>query len=253
MGSPADLADARAKLAELERRARVWRTDARGPTIEGSFHAGLFQASEEVLTVLAAPPGYAAAPRDAWPAPAPDPEPPSESVGMRSPALTVHQPWAWCIAGGWKPIENREWPPPRWLFGRYLAIHAGRQYDAPAARDMVRYREELGLPAGPPDGHSIARGAIVAAARVAGAVQVERDEAADEPRLRFVRVLGDVSEQTGRELAASPWASGPWLWVLQGVVAIDPPIPCRGFQKLWSVPAPIAEQVRKAIKARRAA
>lgn len=251
---PADLTDACAKLAEIERLAGVWRVESTGPSREPNFLAGLAHASNDVRRVLEAPPGYAGVPRENWPAPPEAPEPRSEAVGMRSPALTIHQPWAWAIAGGWKPVENRDWPPPRWLFGRYLAIHAGRQYDGPAARELVRHREALGLPAGPPDGNSIARGAIVAAARIAGAVQVERDdEDPAVPRLRFVKVLGDVSEQTARELAASPWASGPWLWVLQGVVAVDPPIPCRGLQKLWSVPAPIAEQVRQHIKARRAA
>jgi DNA polymerase-1 len=39
-------------------------------------------------------------------------------------ALTVWQPWAWAIAMGFKLIENRSWPPPRWLIGRELAIHA---------------------------------------------------------------------------------------------------------------------------------
>lgn len=38
--------------------------------------------------------------------------------------LTVHQPWAWAIAAGHKPLENRKWKPPADVLGKYLAIHA---------------------------------------------------------------------------------------------------------------------------------
>lgn len=40
-------------------------------------------------------------------------------------ALTVWQPWAWCLSIGWKPVENRPNPPPRAVLGRWAAIHAG--------------------------------------------------------------------------------------------------------------------------------
>ncbi len=164
------------------------------------------------------------------------------------PALTIHQPWAWCIAGGWKPVENRDWPPPPGVVGKWLAIHAGRQYDEAAARELVANAEALRLPGPPPAAGRIALGAIVAVARVAGVVEV----ADFEGRLDVKRITGEVTEARALEIAASPWARGPQLWVLEGVVAIDP-IPCRGFQKIWTVPAPIAEQVRDAYRARRAA
>lgn len=168
------------------------------------------------------------------------------------PALTIHQPWAWAIAGGWKPVENRDWPAPDRLLGRYLAIHAGRQYDADAARDLVRHRELLGLPAGVPDGKSIVLGAIVAVAKVAGVVLAEPFDH-EEPLLVVKEIRGAVTPERAAELARSPWARGPFLWVLEDVTAIDPPVPCRGLQKLWTVPAAEADTVRERYRAARRA
>lgn len=52
---------------------------------------------------------------------------------MKLPALSIRQPWAWAIAAGYKPVENRSW---RTNFrGRFL-IHAGKQIDMSAYRWM---------------------------------------------------------------------------------------------------------------------
>jgi hypothetical protein len=169
-------------------------------------------------------------------------------------ALTVWQPWAWAIAGGWKQLENRDWPPPAVLIGKWFAIHAGRQHDEEAAAYLEARKEQLGLPGAPPPGGQMTLGAIVAVARVAGAVQVE--EVFDDPygvgRLQARKVLGQLSMLDGSAAAASPWATGPWLWVLRDIVPIAP-VPCRGFQRLWTVPDDVAGKVREAYRAARAA
>lgn len=41
-------------------------------------------------------------------------------------ALTVRQPWAWAIAKGHKPIENRGWST---TYRGLLAIHAAKRWD----------------------------------------------------------------------------------------------------------------------------
>jgi hypothetical protein len=163
-------------------------------------------------------------------------------------ALTVHQPFAWALAGGWKPVENRDWPPPPGTVGRWLAIHAGRQYDETAAADLAENIEYLGLPSAPPSGSKIALGAIVAVARLVGAVQVRQDELGN---LEVVKVLGDIVAHAAAA-ASSPWARGEWLWVLSDVVAIEP-VPCLGRQKIWTVPSTVADQVRERFRAARRA
>ncbi|WP_200911678.1 ASCH domain-containing protein [Teredinibacter purpureus] len=41
-------------------------------------------------------------------------------------AISIKQPWAWCIVHGLKPVENRSWKTK--LRGRVL-IHAGKKFD----------------------------------------------------------------------------------------------------------------------------
>lgn len=51
-----------------------------------------------------------------------------------TPTLSIRQPWAWCIAMGFKPIENRDWK--SWNTGLKFRgdflIHAGKKIDTDA-------------------------------------------------------------------------------------------------------------------------
>lgn len=38
-------------------------------------------------------------------------------------ALTLAQPWPWAFP--FKNVENRTWQPPKWMLGRYFALHGG--------------------------------------------------------------------------------------------------------------------------------
>jgi len=60
-------------------------------------------------------------------------------------ALTLWQPWAWCIAHATKRVENREWPPPETLLGHRFAIHAGQHYDTAGAASLGERAPVLGL------------------------------------------------------------------------------------------------------------
>ncbi len=37
-----------------------------------------------------------------------------------------------------------------------------------------------------------------------------------------------------------PWWMGPIGWVVEDLVQIEPPLPCRGAQRLWRAPAELA-------------
>lgn len=148
-------------------------------------------------------------------------------------ALTLHQPWAFCIAESTKRVENRDWPPPRWLVGKYFAIHAGKSYDQDAAVDLAA--EGIVVP----PAERIATGAIVAVARLAGAARQDGE-------------CFGVGQERATEARADRWFFGPWGWLIEDVVAIAP-VPCRGMQKLWRVPDDVAEQVRAAFRAARSA
>lgn len=129
-------------------------------------------------------------------------------------ALTLYQPWAHAVAHLGKRIENRPWRPWASIVGTRIAIHAAAKVD-PVAEAAVEgwVRRHMGLVV--PPAASLPRGAIVATARVTGVVTE----------------------------SASPWFVGPFGWTLDEVVALPAPVPCRGAQGLWIVPADALAQV----------
>lgn len=135
-------------------------------------------------------------------------------------ALTLYQPWAWCVAVAGKPVENRSWPAPRWLIGQRIAIHAGLKLDREAVDWMcfwlLAYKPGIdaqpfeGVPAIP---ETFVHGAVVATVRLARCRRLE-----DIP----------VAERTR-------WHVGPWCWELDAVEALDPPVPAKGQRGLWDL------------------
>lgn len=123
--------------------------------------------------------------------------------------LTIQQPWAWAIAIGNKPVENRTWRPPEKMLGQYLALHAGKELDTEARAWMARV---CGVNA-PPD-EELRCGAIIAVARLA----------------RVTSIADDADTLRG----ANRWAQGPVCWWLEEVLPVEP-IACRGHQGLWEL------------------
>lgn len=139
-------------------------------------------------------------------------------------ALTIWQPWAWCIAERMKWVENRTWRPPHAAIGQYLAIHAGKAF-AEEAPSWVEQNFGIEVP------EVLVTGAIIAV------VKLER----------FVKRAEDLPEHQRR------WFSGPFGWLFSEQVAIDP-VPCKGAQGLWTVPSSAYDAVRRRYaEARRAA
>ena len=112
--------------------------------------------------------------------------------------LTLKQPWAWCVSAGHKTIENRPWKPWSTIIGHPIAIHAGMAVDRPA---LPFLDQAFSLR---PSVDALVHGAIVAVATVEGYVTESPD----------------------------PWFTGPYGWILSGIIAI-PPVPCRGSMGLW--------------------
>ena len=76
-------------------------------------------------------------------------------------ALSIKQPWAWLIASGFKPIENRNWRYPPRFRGPFL-IHAGKQPAVLDARfiELCRGRR-IKIPADLPLGGIVGSAEIV--------------------------------------------------------------------------------------------
>lgn len=132
-------------------------------------------------------------------------------------ALTVWRPWgyAFCYLG--KRVENREWEPPRYLLGREIGLHSGRQWDGGAYQTLRTYYPDL-----PTDSeHPVGMVAVARLARIARS-PLELDE---DQRVR--------------------WWVGPVGLVLADLVVLPEPIPCRGYQKFWYVDRAIQERIEE--------
>lgn len=137
-------------------------------------------------------------------------------------ALTIHQPYAACIAvAGGKDVENRLWAT------RYrgpLAIHAGRT------------RSEFALNA--------------AAAMVFHDLEpVQRTYAAAPPHLRALGAVVALAELTDCHPAdgcCTPWGEvdpDVYHWVLTDIRALSEPVACTGRQRLWTLPVDVADRL----------
>lgn len=128
-------------------------------------------------------------------------------------ALTVWQPWAYCICHESKDVENRTWTPPLRVLGTRIAIHAGKAFDADAVARLVA----AGM---------LRRGAIHGAPLGA--------------------IVCTVRLYLWTRSARSRWAEpGMKHWLLDDVRLLRKPVVVRGAQGLWTVPPEIAARVRE--------
>lgn len=149
-------------------------------------------------------------------------------------ALTLWQPWAWLVAHGHKPIENRSPGFAHKSFRGWFWIHAGKLSDRDekrvangeatdawlAAHDFCCQHNFLGMPA--LDDASMHFGAIIGRARIIGVI---------EPHPREP-VRWHMPDQYG--------------FILADATALKTPVPCRGYQAFWRVTASVLEQLRVA-------
>ena len=135
-------------------------------------------------------------------------------------ALTVRQPWAWAIIHGGKDVENRSRSlgPYRGL----VAIHAGRQWAGDEA--LAEVERMVGFDAAP---GGFILGNVIG---VVDLVQVHM------PRSIMCA-------------PCSPWAEpdAAWHLLLRNPRPLAHPIPWRGAQGLWTVPADLEAAIREQV------
>lgn len=169
--------------------------------------------------------------------------------------LSLYQPWATLVALGAKAIETRSWQTP---YRGPIAIHATQAFPRDAIADCHREPFKAVLKAAgivrPAD---LPRGAIVATARLADVLPIV-EVTGRMPRIRCIGLddegiarVWDPSEMGGHRLhvgdiqwneheaAFGDYTPGRFGWLLEDVKALPTPIPCRGAQQLWDVPADV--------------
>jgi hypothetical protein len=84
-------------------------------------------------------------------------------------ALSIIQPWTWCVAHGFKPVENRNWQAsnPGLRFRGDVLLHAGQKFDQDGY-DWIR-DEFPHIPLPKPS--EFERGGIVGRARIVDVVR----------------------------------------------------------------------------------
>lgn len=152
-------------------------------------------------------------------------------------AITVKQPWAWAIARGGKMIENRSQGT---KYRGPLLVHAGKAWSDRGAADGRVRAAWPGREAAP-----LARSVCVVGADRAlhpvfhsGAVIAVAQLVDSHPDAGCCRPWGESSytEAGGRERTAVHHL------VLEDVVALPEPVPCRGALGLWRPSADVVLQ-----------
>jgi hypothetical protein len=155
-------------------------------------------------------------------------------------AITIRQPWAWCVAAGHKPVENRT----RAVSYRGdVAVHAGLRWSAEGQRDpRVRGAWTAARLANPARNYQLGRLRPESPAFTFGAVLA-------------VAELADCHPATDG-CCTSLWADPPRAGlrvhhlVLANLRPLRAPVPAAGRQPVpWTLPAEAENAVRAALAA----
>jgi hypothetical protein len=133
-------------------------------------------------------------------------------------ALSIQQPWAWCITHDTKRVENRTWRPGHRHVGQRFAIHASKKLDEESVRHLLADGVELPLRG------QYELGAIVGVATL----------------VRLVTSAAALPEDQ------YDWWVGPVGLVLADVVPVDG-IPCNGALGFWPLPADVEQRLAVAL------
>jgi hypothetical protein len=160
-------------------------------------------------------------------------------------ALTLTQPWCGLVASGIKLIENR----PRSMirredFGVPFALHASRQIDGDVYSRIFDIAPELGAGIGAAQ-HERWHGLSRITSAVIGVATIERVVWEDDGVLVGVPVQHGVAVDLGGQ---SRWFFGRYGYVLRDVRALAHPVPCRGWQGFWTLPANVAARVEEQLR-----
>ena len=138
--------------------------------------------------------------------------------------LTVHQPYAYLLARGWKPLENRDWPPWPSMRDGWVAIHAGLKFDNDEVVEIWNELHRQGLfrwPAG------------------------EAPLTTADLRAQCGHILGVGRIARVVEDRTSPWrTTDRYGWVFDPMVRLSTPVKHTGGQGLWTVEPKALAKVR---------
>lgn len=127
-------------------------------------------------------------------------------------AISIRPSWAWAIATGLKPFENRSWRLPTSRIATPVYLHASARDTRESYADCARICAVLGISL--PAIDSLPSGALLAL--------IEFPSRCTTPRAAICR--------------SSLWASGPRCWPVRVLSILPRPISCLGSLGFWRVP-----------------
>ena len=151
-------------------------------------------------------------------------------------ALTGWQPYPSLIVAGVKRFETRSWAPPVSLWGERIAMHAAARPLVPesTAHDAWQAtRLHIGSPL------KLPRGVIVGTAVLRGAWQVEDYGPTVMGGRAFEFTIDEGAPRVERDDGLGDYSVGRWVWEFVDPYRLVVPIPIRGRQRLWNVPADV--------------
>ena len=157
-------------------------------------------------------------------------------------ALTLTQPWATLVAIGAKTIETRSW---RTSHRGLIAIHAAVGF--PAACRALCGRPPFADVLAAAGYHSRVAQLTAECGKVLAVVDLkgcwETFPSSLNPEA-WRTVFGGAPH----EEAFGDYSSGRWGWRMEGLQRMAEPVPVRGFQQLWSLPADVEAAVMAQVR-----
>lgn len=168
---------------------------------------------------------------------------------MRALTLWPENAWAVCHLG--KDVENRPYPPPDGMLGQLMAIHAGRLIGGKTTCWTPNAVEAIGRVM---DMAALAKhGSYIDWPRKS--VEFKHGDNSPGKPLSPWKILKVEELSRGAVVAVarvadmewrSPWAAdGRKPWFLSSVKVLEKPVPCRGYQRLWTLPPEVEVEVRR--------
>ena len=138
------------------------------------------------------------------------------------PCISLWQPWASLVMGGFKQFETRSWKPPASLVDGLIAVHASKRW----TRDEQYYTDKFirdypeVAPVLRPEGYqNPPLGAILCVCRL-----VEYRSTNDPEAPHTVTV---------RERSFGDWSPNRYVWRMEIIKVPPEPIPMAGKQGIW--------------------
>ena len=156
-------------------------------------------------------------------------------------AITVNEPLASLVVAGYKHVLTMGWGAPRQLTGKRIAIHAAKRPPDRKGLNLLEGMEPL------PAGYQLTMmgwivcnpstaplGKVMATATLAAVGQVDFYGETEDRNKRMVHCTGYPEDRWAVVDKFGDFSMGRWIWFLEDVEKVTPPVPAQGYQGFWT-------------------